>query len=193
MKIGCAYTAKVTEKVVPVRIDAVKGTGWSATNLATGKTIYINSAQRLRSEYRGDAKNTDVTTGHKPKTRPNSPLTANGANKPAASADKATPGKAATRPKQGQQKAKRPSGQKKAKRPSCLDAAAKILAESKKPMTCRQIVKLAFEKGYWKSDGRTPHATLYSAMIRSIAAKGKGSRFKKVGQGKFAVNPAGES
>jgi len=43
VKIGGVYTAKVTEKVVPVRIDAVKGTGWSATNLATGKTIYITS------------------------------------------------------------------------------------------------------------------------------------------------------
>ena len=31
VKIGGIYTAKVTDKLVPVRIDAVKGTGWSAT------------------------------------------------------------------------------------------------------------------------------------------------------------------
>jgi len=47
---------------------------------------------------------------------------------------------------------------------------------------------VAFEKGYWKSDGATPWATIYSAMIREIAAKGKESRFKKVDRGRFAVN-----
>jgi hypothetical protein len=57
-------------------------------------------------------------------------------------------------------------------------------------MTCRQIVEVAFEKGYWKSGGRTPHATIYSAIIREIAAKGKGARFRKVGRGQFAANPA---
>jgi hypothetical protein len=60
-----------------------------------------------------------------------------------------------------------------------LDAAAKVLAESKKPMTCREIVDVAFRKKYWKSGGQTPHATIYSAMLREIAAKGKTSRFKK--------------
>ena len=86
--------------------------------------------------------------------------------------------RAATRAKGGPQKAKQPSG---------LDAAAKVLAESKQPMTCREIVEAAFEKKYWRSDGKTPHATIYSAIIRQIAAKGKDSRFKKVGRGKFAI------
>ena len=54
-------------------------------------------------------------------------------------------------------------------------------------MTCRQIVEVAREKGYWKSGGKTPHATIYSAIIREIAAKGKKSRFKRVGRGKFAL------
>jgi len=47
---------------------------------------------------------------------------------------------------------------------------------------------VAFEKGYWKSGGKTPHATVYSAMIREVAAKGKDSRFKKVDRGRFTVN-----
>ncbi len=58
-------------------------------------------------------------------------------------------------------------------------------------MTCREIVEVAFQKGYWKSDGRTPHATIYSAMVRQIAAKGKQSRFRKVGRDTFAVTKAG--
>ena len=91
---------------------------------------------------------------------------------------KAKPKKAATRAKQGDKRTKKPSG---------LDAAARVLAESKEPMGVREIVKVAFEKGYWKSGGKTPHATVYSAIIREIAAKGKKSRFKRVGRGKFAL------
>ena len=47
--IGSVYRAKVSDKVVTVRIDSThtKG-GWNATNTATGKRIRIKSAQRLR-------------------------------------------------------------------------------------------------------------------------------------------------
>lgn len=172
VKIGGVYAAKVTDKLVPVRIDATKGTGWSATNLATGKTIYIKSAQRLRDEAKGAAKPPAQKAAK-------SPTAAKGAKRAAKATTKARPKKAATRAKQGDKKAKKPSG---------LDAAARVLAESKEPMGVREIVGVAFEKGYWKSDGATPWATIYSAMIREIAAKGKESRFKKVDRGRFAVN-----
>jgi len=76
----------------------------------------------------------------------------------------------------------------KAKPMSGLDAAAKVLAESAEPLGVRGIVEVAFEKGFWKSSGRTPHATIYSAMIREIAKKGDESRFKKTDRGKFAAN-----
>ena len=109
----------------------------------------------------------------------NSPTAATGAKKGDKATTKAKPEKAATRAKQGEQKAKKPGG---------LDAAARVLAEAKEPMTCRDIVDAAFARGYWKSGGRTPHATIYSAMHREIAAKGKQSRFKKAGRGKFAIN-----
>ena len=95
---------------------------------------------------------------------------------------KVRPKKAATRARQGDHKAKKPSG---------LDAAARVLAESKKPMTCRQIVEVAFQKGYWRSGGATPWATIYSAIIREIANRGKDSRFKKVDRGRFTVTQAG--
>ena len=35
---------------------------------------------------------------------------------------------------------------------------------------------------------KTPHATLYSAMLREISTKGKDARFKKTERGKFAAN-----
>ena len=44
-------------------------------------------------------------------------------------------------------------------------------------------------KGYWTSPGgKTPHATLYSAMSREIKGKGKDSRFKKTDRGLFTRN-----
>ena len=96
---------------------------------------------------------------------------------------------AATGAKRG--KAKGPRAKKakadKSKRTSGLDAAAKVLEESDQPMTAKEMVEAAEQKGYWKSpDGKTPHATLYSAIIREMAAKGSESRFRKAERGKFA-------
>lgn len=70
---------------------------------------------------------------------------------------------------------------------SGLDAAAKVLKEAREPMSAKQIVEVAMAKGLWQSSGATPHATIYSAMIREIAAKGSDARFKKVARGQFAT------
>jgi hypothetical protein len=43
-------------------------------------------------------------------------------------------------------------------------------------------------KGYWHSPkGRTPAATLYSALLRELHTKGEQARFVKVGRGQFAL------
>ncbi len=68
---------------------------------------------------------------------------------------------------------------------SGLDAAAKILADAKKPMDCKAIVEKALASGMWKTKGKTPAATVYAAIIREIAKKGETSRFKKSGRGTF--------
>ena len=48
--------------------------------------------------------------------------------------------------------------------------------------------KAMAEKDYWSSaKGLTPHATLYSAIAREINTKGKESRFRKDGPGKFGL------
>jgi hypothetical protein len=45
------------------------------------------------------------------------------------------------------------------------------------------------EKGYWTSPGgKTPAATLYSAILRELQTKGNDSRFKKTERGKFAMS-----
>jgi len=73
-----------------------------------------------------------------------------------------------------------------AKRVSLLDAAATVLKGAKAPMQAKAIVESVTAKGLWKSPGgKTPHATLYAAMTREIAAKGKDARFRKVERGMF--------
>lgn len=74
------------------------------------------------------------------------------------------------------------------KKMSGLDAAAKVLAESKEPMNAPDLVKTMLGKGLWKTGGATPHATIYAAMIREIAVKGKSSRFRKTDRGLFTVS-----
>jgi hypothetical protein len=49
IKVGGTYLAKVTDRVVPVRLDRENARGgWDATNLVTNKQVRIKSAQRLR-------------------------------------------------------------------------------------------------------------------------------------------------
>ena len=72
---------------------------------------------------------------------------------------------------------------------SALDAAAKVLGEAKEPMNSKAMIEAMATKGYWKSPGgKTPHATLYAAILREINTKGKEARFKKTDRGLFAVN-----
>lgn len=76
----------------------------------------------------------------------------------------------------------------KPKRVSAIDAAAQVLAASSEPMNCMALVEAMATQGLWTSPGgATPHATLYSAIIREIATKGAESRFVKKDRGMFAA------
>jgi hypothetical protein len=83
-------------------------------------------------------------------------------------------------------KAKAPKVAKERK-PSGLDLAAKVLAASKEPLAAKAITEATIAAG-WKTNGKTPHATLYAAIIREIAVKGKDARFKKTDRGLFTAN-----
>lgn len=81
------------------------------------------------------------------------------------------------------------SGNAKPKKLSALDAAAQVLAASKEPMNAKGMIQAMAAKGLWKSPGgKTPHATLYSAILRGVGTKGKDARFKKTDRGHFATN-----
>jgi len=74
------------------------------------------------------------------------------------------------------------------KKLGAIDAAAKVLAEGGQPMTCKEMIEAMAAKGYWTSPGgKTPQATLYSAILREIATKGGKARFKKTERGKFTL------
>jgi hypothetical protein len=73
------------------------------------------------------------------------------------------------------------------KKLSALDAAAKVLGETRQAMTCREIVEAMAAKGYWTSPGgATPWSTLAAAIAREITVKRADSRFVKSERGKFA-------
>jgi len=70
---------------------------------------------------------------------------------------------------------------------SCIDAAAKVLSEKGEPMNCKEMIAAMAAKGYWTTPGgKTPHATLFSGILKEIATKGKESRFQKTDRGRFA-------
>jgi len=74
------------------------------------------------------------------------------------------------------------------KKLSAIDAAAQLLSASKEPMNAKEMIEAMAAKGLWTSPGgKTPWATLYSALIREIALKGKEARFVKTERGKFAA------
>ena len=101
-------------------------------------------------------------------------------------AAKAKPDKKAAKPKA------KATTEQKPKRVSALDAAAQVLAKAGKPMRAQELITAMAEQGLWKSPGgKTPHATLYAAMMREEHDKGGVSRFRKVDRGQFALNKAG--
>ena len=86
-------------------------------------------------------------------------------------------------------KTSKATDQTKPKRLSALDAAAQVLAEAGKPMRAQELIAAMAKQGLWKSPaGKTPHATLYAAMMREARDKGSASRFRKVDRGQFAFS-----
>jgi hypothetical protein len=85
-------------------------------------------------------------------------------------------------------KASKPSAAVPAQKLSALAAAARVLAETKKPMSCPELIAAMAAHGYWASPtGKTPAATLSSALQREIVVKKDQARFQKIGPGRYAL------
>src|SRR5262245_3565520 len=88
--------------------------------------------------------------------------------------------------------AKKPAAETKPKRISALDAAATVLKANGGAMRSGEMIAAMAEQGLWSSpNGKTPHATLYAAILREIGAKGKDARFRKTERGKFEYGGGG--
>ena len=178
VKIGGKYYANVSGNRCEIQIGAEKPRGgWDATNLATGKKIHIKSAQRLQGEVgkrRGRAK---VTTEGNVTVVENEPATVEtfGGETSTAVAVLKKPRKARV--------AEAGLADRKL---SALDAAVQILASSG-PLNCKDLIDAMSTQGLWTSPGgKTPHATLYAAILREITVKDSESRFVKTERGRFA-------
>jgi hypothetical protein len=89
--------------------------------------------------------------------------------------------------KNAEPKAKAP--RQRAGKLSALDAAAQVLADAQEPMTAKGMIEAMAAKGLWTSPGgKTPQATLYSAILREINTKGAEARFQKTDRGLFALS-----
>lgn len=74
-----------------------------------------------------------------------------------------------------------------AKKLTQMEAALKVLAKSREPMNCKQMVEAMAKQRLWTSPGgATPDATLYASILRDLR-RGKAARFKKVARGQFTL------
>jgi hypothetical protein len=86
-------------------------------------------------------------------------------------------------------KSAKPSAGVPAQKLSALAAAARVLAETKKPMSCPELIAAMAAHGYWTSPtGKTPAATLAAALQREIVVKKDQARFQKTGPGRYILS-----
>lgn len=166
VKIGGEYMAKIDGQLIHVRIVAEKPSGgWSAINMATGKKVLITMARVLQSEVANETLDSTTSTI-------------------AAKAERPARGRKAKAKHE-----KEPAAE--TAKLSQLDAAIKVLGEATEPLTTKQMVEAMATKNLWASPGgKTPHATLYSAILRELQTKGDAARFVKTDRGHFQLRSA---
>ena len=191
VKLGAVYACKVSGEIQPVRLEkANPHGGWDAINVRTHKAVRVKSSQRLRGLW---PKKTMPIVSEKAECQADDKGVAEvekGNLVEGVTVPEVTKRRKATKDTTGHPG--RDTGETgatgaKPERNSLLNLAAKALAEASEPMNCQQMVEKILVTGLWQTKGRTPWATLYSAVIREIATKGEAARFRKVENGKFAA------
>ena len=178
VKIGGEYQARIGKTPFPVRIVSEKASGgWSAINLNNDKKVFISLA-RLLQEIPAATETTVTTEGNLTvvEVPPATTETIDG-----------------TKPKPTRGRKTKTDAENREGKTSLsqLDAAAKVLGEATEPLTTKEMVEAMTTKGYWTSPGgKTPHATLYSAILRELQSKGETGRFIKTDRGHFKLRTA---
>ena len=165
IEIGKVYSAKVGGSWLPVRIDKSLGHGrYEGSAMPSGKAV-----KTCTDAIKGDGQTVEAwTAAHAPQedNHPAPVPTPKGATKKAA-------------------KQRAPKGP----RHSLVNAAILVLVDAKEPMNAKAIVERATADGlYEPGDGKTPEATLYSAMLRD-----KKARFGKADRGLWTLTDAGKA
>ena len=170
VEIGKVYSVKVAGTWLPVRIDAALARGgYEGMDMHSGKTVKV-----VASAIRGD--------GRTPKQWHVEQMAKKGDAPAQASADMKAPAALKEAAKvaskvlgvpvgvlpphkgKGRPATSKPKATKSECKPSGLDAAAQVLAEAGEPLNTAEMVKRMLERGLWKTSGKTPAATIYTAV-----------------------------
>jgi hypothetical protein len=169
VKLGAVYAVKVSGEIQPVRLDSTNPHGgFNGTNMRTKKSVRIVSTQRLRGLW---PKKTLPIVADKAAGQADD----QGVAETVAAVEKGNLAEGVTVP------------EAKKERHSLLNLAAKALAEAAAPLNCKEMVEKVMATGLWQTSGKTPSATLYSAILREITTKGDAARFRKTERGKFEI------
>ena len=71
---------------------------------------------------------------------------------------------------------------------SALDAALKVLQDAGTPLHYQEITKRVLAAGLWKTEGKTPDATINARLAVDVKKNGAASVFRRAGRGIFALN-----
>ena len=74
---------------------------------------------------------------------------------------------------------------------SVQSAAIQVLKEAGKPLHATEITERILKADLWKSDGKTPEATISAQLYTDIKKNGDKSPFIKVGPQTFALRESG--
>jgi hypothetical protein len=176
VELGLVYSCKAGGSYVPVRIDKAAGKGrYQGMCMTDGKPVKVHA-----KDIRGSGQTCkDWHISHQKAGADDGKDKAQEALKSAAKVAAkvlGTPVGVVPSSKRGKRSssggADRPTKAVEKKRPSGLDAAVTVLAEAKRPMTAGEMVARMLEVGLWKTKGKTPAATIYTAvtMLRNLAA-----------------------
>ena len=182
IEIGMVYSAKVAGTWLPVRIEKSLGHGrYEGADLTSGKSI-----RTCTDAIKGDGQTVEHWTAARTRK-------ADDVAKAVEAVEKGNLAEGITVPAAKKRQAKTPKAEKvrqpKGPRHSLANAAILVLAKAKEPMNAKAIVERATEDGlYAPGDGKTPEATLYSAMLRD-----KKARFLKAERGVWTLTDAGKA
>lgn len=178
IKIGACYIARFTKTTIPVRIESQNENGvWLTRCLTHGRMVFLKSESQIVRECNEsdllEYAKTNMPNRRSKKKKP--------APRPKNKLPKRPPVAAIQRKPVKREPPVPEFGL------SLVEAAYRVLRESKKPLTSQEIIDQALAKKLHRSNGETPANTISAAISRIIKKDGEKSRFVKVGRGLFSA------